>query len=145
MSGAVSRRLASAGHEVVALARSDASAAKLADQGYTAVHGDLADAASIAGAARGVDAVVHAASPGDQNMAAYDEAATRAIIDALRGTARRFVYTSGCLLYGATGDTPATEASPLYPIDLVRFRQALEGKILAAAADGLHSIVIRPG
>ncbi len=143
--GAVARRLASAGHEVVGLARSDASAAKLADQGYTAVHGDLADAASIAEAARGVDAVIHAASPSDQNRAAYDKAATRAIIDALRGTAKRFVYTSGCLLYGATGDTPATEDSPLYPLDLVRFRQALEGEILAAAADGVHSIVIRPG
>ena len=103
--GAVARRLASAGHEVVGLARSDASAAKLAGQGYTAVHGDLADAASVAEAARGADAVVHAASPSDGNRAAYDEAATRAIIDALRGTAKRFVYTSGCLLYGATGDT----------------------------------------
>ncbi len=142
--GAVARRLASVGHEVVGLARSDASAAKLADQGYTAVHGDLADAASIAEAARGVDAVVHAASPGDQNTAASDEVATRAIINALRGTSKRFVYTSGCLLYGSTGDTPATEDSPLHPIDLVRFRQALEGEILNAAADGVHSIVIRP-
>ena len=143
--GAVARRLASAGHGVLGLARSEASAAKLAGQGYTAVHGDLADAATIAEAARGADAVVHAASPGDRNTAAYDEAATRAIIDALRGTAKRFVYTSGCLVYGATGDTPATEDSPLHPIDLVRFRQALEGEILGAAADGVHPIVIRPG
>ena len=43
--GAVARRLASAGHDVVALARSDASAAKLADQGYRTVQGDLAEAA----------------------------------------------------------------------------------------------------
>ena len=143
--GAVARRLVSAGHEVVGLARSDASAAQLTGQGCTVVHGDLADAASMAKAASGVDAVVHAASSSDQNMASYDEVATRAIVDALRGTAKRFVYTSGCLLYGATGDTPATEDSPLYPIDLVRFRQALEGEVLAAAADGVHSIVIRPG
>lgn len=143
--GAVARRLASAGHEVVGLARSDASAAKLADQGYTAVHGDLADAVSVAEAARNVGAVVHAASPNDQNTAAYDQTATRAIIDALRGTSKRFIYTSGCLLYGSTGDTPATEDSPLYPVDLVRFRQALEGEILAAAANGVHPIVIRPG
>lgn len=143
--GAVARRLASAGHEVVGLARSDASAARLADGGYAVVRGDLADAARLAGAVRGVDAVVHAASPGDGNTAAYDEAATRAIVEALRGTAKRFVYTSGCLLYGATGDTPATEDSPLHPIDLVRFRRALEAEVLAAAADGVHAIVIRPG
>ncbi len=143
--GAVARRLASAGHAVVGLARSDASAARLTNQGYEAVCGDLADAAGIAEAARGVDAVVHAASPGDGNMAAYDEAATHAIIGALRGTAKRFVYTSGCLLYGTTGDTPVTEDDPLHPLELVRFRQALKGEVLAAATDGVPSIVLRPG
>lgn len=142
--GAVARRLASEGHQVVALARKDASATKLADRGYRVVRGDLADAVSISKAACGVDAVVHAASPSDQNTAAFDETATRAIIDALRGTSKRFIYTSGCLLYGSTGDTPATEDSPLHPIDLVRFRQPLEAEILAAVADGVHPIVIRP-
>jgi UDP-glucose 4-epimerase len=45
-------------------------------------------------------------------------------------SAKRFVYTSGCLVYGSTGDTPATEDSTLHPVDLVRFRQALEDEIL---------------
>jgi nucleoside-diphosphate-sugar epimerase len=142
--GTVARRLAAAGHKVVGLARSDASATKLTDLGLQVIHGDLADAASVAHAARGVDAVVHAASPSDQNAASYDETATRAIIDALRGTSKRFVYTSGCLVYGATGDRPATEESPLHPVELVQFRQALEAEILGAVADGVHSIVIRP-
>lgn len=142
--GAVARRLAAAGHSVVGLARSDASAAKLTDLGYQAIHGDLADAASVARAAQGVDAVVHAASPNDQNTAAYDEAATRAIVDALRGASKRFVYTSGCLVYGSTGDTPATEDSPLHPVELVQFRQSLEAEILGSVDDGVHPIVIRP-
>lgn len=142
--GAVARRLASAGHDVVGLTRSEASAAKLTQQGYQAIHGDLADAASVAHAAGSVDAVVHAASPSDQNTAAYDEWATRAIIDALRGTSKRFIYTSGCLVYGATGDTPATENNALHPVELVRFRQALESEILGAVADGVHPVVIRP-
>jgi nucleoside-diphosphate-sugar epimerase len=111
--GAVARRLAAAGHRVVGLARSEVSAAKLADLSYQAIQGDLADGASVARAARGVDAVVHAASPSDQNTASYDEAAVRAIIDALRDTSKRFIYTSGCLIYGATGETPATEESRL--------------------------------
>lgn len=143
--GAVARRLKAGGYEVVGLVRSGASATKLAGEGFTVTHGDLADARSVAEAARAADAVVHAASPNDQNTAAYDEAATRAIINALRGTGKRFVYTSGCLLYGPTGDTPATEDSPLNPVDLVRWRKGLEGEILAAAADGLCPIVIRPG
>lgn len=142
--GAVARRFAGAGHDVVGLARSEASAAKLAGMGYLAVRGDLDDAASIANAVRGVAAVVHAASPNDQNSAAYDEVATRAIIDALRGTSKRFLYTSGCFLYGATGDTPATEDYPLNPLELVRFRQALEAEILAAVDDGVHGIILRP-
>jgi nucleoside-diphosphate-sugar epimerase len=142
--GAIARRLSTEGHEVVALARSEASAAKLAAQGYSAVLGDLADATSIADAARHADAVVHAASPGDQNTASHDEAATRAIIGALRGTSKRFLYTSGCLLYGSTGDTPATEDSPLHPVELVRFRQPLEAEILDASPHGIHSVVIRP-
>ena len=143
--GAVARRLKAGGHEVVGLARSEASAGKLVGGGFSMMPGDLADAASVAAAARAADAVVHAASPSDQNTAAYDEAATRAIIDALRGTGKRFVYTSGCLLYGPTGNTPATEDSPLKPVELVRWRQKLESEILAAAAEGVHPIVIRPG
>lgn len=142
--GAVARRLAAAGHAVVGLARSEASAARLAGQGWEAVRGDLDDAAGIADAARGVEAVVHAASSDGESRAAHDQAATRAIVGALRGTGKRFVYTSGCLLYGATGDRPATEDSPLAPLDLVRFRQELEGEVLAAAAAGVHAIVIRP-
>ena len=78
--GAVARRLKAGGHEVVGLARSEASAGKLVGGGFSMMPGDLADAASVAAAARAADAVVHAASPGDQNTAAYDEAATRAIM-----------------------------------------------------------------
>lgn len=143
--GAVARRLKAGGHEVVGLARSTASASKLAEEGHGAVQGDLADAASVADAARAVDAVVHAASPNDQNAAAHDEASTRAIIDALRGTRKRFVYTSGSLIYGPTGNTPATEESPLNPVDLVSWRRELESEILRSCAAGVHPIVIRPG
>ena len=142
--GAVARRLKEGGHEVVGLARSDASAAKLAGDGLIVMRGDLADSASVASAARTADAVVHAASPNDQNTAAHDEVATHAIIEALRGSGKRFAYTSGCLVYGSTGNAPATEDSSLNPIDLVRWRQKLEGEILGAAAKGVHSIVVRP-
>lgn len=143
--GAVARRLKRGGHEVVGLARSERSAAKLGGEGFTVVRGDLSDGASVADAVHGVDAVVHAASPGDLNTAAHDETAVRAIIRGLRGTSKRFVYTSGCLVYGSTGDTPATEDTPLKALELVRFREALEREILDAADNGIHPVVIRPG
>lgn len=142
--GAVARRLKAGGHEIVGLARSEASAGKLAGEGYTVVRGELSDPASVASAAQAADAVVHAASSNDRDMAAHDEMATRAIIEALRGTGKRFVYTSGCFVYGSTGDVPATEDRPLTPLALVRWRQGLEGEILAASAERVHPIVIRP-
>ena len=126
------------------LARSEASAAKLLDRGFVAEIGELADPVSLASAVRGVDAVVHAASPNDQSAASLDEIATRAILEAQRGTDKRFIYTSGSLVYGSTGDTSATEDTPLNPVEMVRWRQALEREILAAGAEGVHPVVIRP-
>jgi nucleoside-diphosphate-sugar epimerase len=142
--GAVAHRLKEGGLEIVGLARSDASAARLVDRGFVVVKGELGDPASLAVAVRGVDAVVHAASPNDQNAAALDGIATRAILQALRGTGQRFIYTSGSLVYGPTGDTPATEDTPLNPVEMVRWRQPLEREVLAAAAEGVHPVVIRP-
>jgi nucleoside-diphosphate-sugar epimerase len=142
--GAVAHRLKEGGHEIVGLARSEASAAKLLDRGFVAEIGELADPVNLASAVRGVDAVVHAASPNDQNAASLDEIATRAILEAQRGTGKRFIYTSGSLVYGSTGDTSATEDTPLNPVEMVRWRQALEREILAAGAEGVRPVVIRP-
>ena len=121
--GAVAHRLKEGGHEIVGLARSEASAAKLLDRGFVAELGELADPASLASAVRGVDAVVHAASPNDQNAASLDEIATRAILEAQRGTSKPFIYTSGSLVYGSTGDMSATEHTPLNPVEMVRWRR----------------------
>jgi NAD(P)-dependent dehydrogenase (short-subunit alcohol dehydrogenase family) len=120
--GAVAHRLKEGGHEIVGLARSESSAAKLLDRGFVAEIGELADPVSLASAVRGADAVVHAASPNDQNAASLDEIATRAILEAQRGTGKRFIYTSGSLVYGSTGDTSATEDTPLNPVEMVRWR-----------------------
>ncbi|WP_448956711.1 NAD-dependent epimerase/dehydratase family protein [Labrys neptuniae] len=66
------------------------------------------------------------------------------MLEAQRGTGKRFVYTSGSLVYGSTGDKSATEDTPLEPVEMVRWRQALEREILAAEAEGVHPVVIRP-
>lgn len=141
---AVAQRLKEGGHDVVGLARSEASAAKLLDRGFAAEMGELADPTSLAAAVRGVDAVVHAASPNDQNAASLDEFATRAILQVQRGTGKHFIYTSGSLVYGSTGGTPATEDTPLNPVEMVRWREGLEREIRAAAAEGVHPVIIRP-
>src|SRR5260370_13782626 len=61
---AVARKLSQQGHEVVALSRSVAAAAKLQAAGLTPVAGDFADPASLAEPAAQVDAVVSTASIG---------------------------------------------------------------------------------
>jgi dihydroflavonol-4-reductase len=59
--GALLARLLADGRAVRTLARSDGSAATLADAGAEPVRGDLGDLASLVGAVRGCDLVFHAA------------------------------------------------------------------------------------
>jgi nucleoside-diphosphate-sugar epimerase len=89
-------RLTRDGHDVRALARSDAAAGKIAAMGATPVHGDLGDVASLAAAARGCEWAVHAAAltPGDAGPAAFHEAnveGTRNVLTACSGV-ERFVH-----------------------------------------------------
>jgi uncharacterized protein YbjT (DUF2867 family) len=60
--GAVARKLLQQGHEVVALSRSGAAAAKLQAAGLTPIAGDFANPASLAAPAAQVDAAVSTAA-----------------------------------------------------------------------------------
>ena len=135
--------LLAAGHQVTALLRPGRAASGL-PRGIRTRRGDLTDPASLERAVTAdVDAVLHLATPtGD---AAVDTAATAALLTRLRGTDRVFLYTSGVWVLGATGSTPVDEDAPVDPIDLVGYRPAIEHQVLAAAAAGVRSVVVRPG
>ena len=92
---AVAEALIAAGHHVSGLARSQESAGKLGARGVSAVMGDITDAGRIGEVARDVDAVVHAASTHGPEAEEADRAAVAEILDALEGTHKTFVYTSG--------------------------------------------------
>ena len=62
--------LVAADHRVSGLARSDESARKLEERGIRAVMGDITDAGSLQEAARGIEAVVHAALMHPRNVVA---------------------------------------------------------------------------
>jgi nucleoside-diphosphate-sugar epimerase len=96
-------------------------------------------------AVRDADAVIHCASTGDARQGEVDSAATRAMLVPLRGTGRRFIYTSGVWLYGNTGDTPADESTRLNPAEVVAWRAEVEREVLDASKASAHTIVIRPG
>ena len=139
---AVADALRGAGHAVCGLARSDAAATRLAGMGIEAVRGDLTDPASLGAAVRAADAAI---STGTSNDPVADTAAVTAMLEALRGSGKPFVYTSGVWVYGDTGGRVATETSPSVPAALVAWLPAVERLVLQAAADNVRSVVIQPG
>src|SRR5689334_11029463 len=137
----VAEQLRAAGHEVSGLARTDAAAARLGSQGITAVRGDFSQPATVGSAARGADAVISLATTYDPSI---DGPAIDAILDALTGSNKPFIYTSGIWSHGDTGGQVVDETSPAKPAPLVAWRQNVEDRVLAAARRGIRSVVIRP-
>lgn len=98
---AVVPELLGAGHSVVGLARSDASAARLESAGATVLRGELADLDVLRGGAREADGTIHLGFVHDfANFAAAgatDAAAIGAMAEALEGTGKALVTASGVL------------------------------------------------
>lgn len=141
---AVAARLVADGHRITALARSDAAAQTLRAAGYTPTPGDLVDAGAISRAATAADGVVHLASPNDETSGAADRISVDAVLAALDGTDKPFLYTSGLWLHGSS-TTVIDESSPLDPPLVVAWRPAIEADVLAAARTGIRTVSIRPG
>jgi nucleoside-diphosphate-sugar epimerase len=111
---AVVPELVGAGHEVVGLARSDASAAAVAAAGAEVRRGGIDDLDRLDSAAEDSNGVVHLAFQhelvfaGDMaGAAAADRSAIEAFGDALAGSERPFVIASGVL--GLTAGRVASE------------------------------------
>ena len=146
---AVVPELIDAGHQVVGLARSDASATALSRAGAEAVRGTVDDLDLLRDAAAASDGVIHLAFKHDiaftgdfQGAAEADRRAVDTFGDALAGTDRPFVLASG--LAGLTPgravterDTPALDGSPLST------RAATAQAVLALASRGVRASVVR--
>lgn len=143
---AVVPELLSAGHEVVGLARSETSAAKLKEQGAEVRLGDLDDLAGLTEAASTVDGVVHLAFRHDLMLSGdftgavdADRAAIAALAEGLDGGGKAFVGTTGTLMTLGTVDRVATEDDPAGPNP----RGRAEDAVLALAGRGIRSSVVR--
>ncbi len=149
---AVIPELIDAGHEVTALARSDASAAAQQAAGATPVPGSIDDLDVLAGAASAADGVIHLAFKHDLAFAGDVEGALgpnrRAIDvfgDALAGSDRPLVIASGVL--GLAPGRVATEADGREP--LPDGRSGLEARLeaeqaaLALATRGVRASAVR--
>jgi nucleoside-diphosphate-sugar epimerase len=136
---AVVPELIEAGHEVVGLARSDASAAAVEALGAEVRRGDLGDAAGLAEAVADTDAVIHLAfdhaAVGAGNFAgavAGDLAAVRAFGDALAGSGKTFIAVG----FKVSGDAEHDAAITTNP------RFAVAHEIDGFAAKGVRTILI---
>jgi nucleoside-diphosphate-sugar epimerase len=140
--------LLEAGHQVVGLARSDASARALAAVGAEVRRGDLDDLDGLREAASAADGVIHLAFKHDEmgagnveSAVAADLAAIRALASALEGTGKPLVTTSGTMMltFAGINGRPGTEddSAPGGPrVDAENFVTALAGR-------GVRSSVVR--
>lgn len=141
--GSVAARLAAAGHQVVGLVRSPEGARDLRARGIEPLPGTLADLDLLAEAAATADAVVNAADT-------YDPYVVEALLPALAGTGRPLIHTSGSGVVadhaaGGPGDGRIFhEDTPFEPVPAQAVRVALDRQVLAAAASGVSTVVIRP-
>ena len=145
--------LLGAGHEVVGLARSDASEEQLRLAGAVAFRGDLDQPERLAEAAGESDGVVHLAFAhqiafgGDFATAGMiDRRAVQAMGAALAGSGRPFVLASGVL--GLSSGRQATENDGLIATPAVRanpagVRGATALYVLSLRGVGVRSSVVR--
>lgn len=135
-----------AGHDVTALARSDESAARLEEFGIKVQRGDIKRPETYKDILKQFDVVIHTAAAYGPDFAQVEEQTVKAVVEALKGTNKTFIYTSGVWVLGNTGDKPATEESQTNnALPLVAWRPQVEQHVVAAAKEGVKTIVLRPG
>jgi nucleoside-diphosphate-sugar epimerase len=141
---AVAQRLKKAGHDVLALVRSEEKGKALKEAGIKLVVGDLASPAGYSAAAYGRQAFVHTAIDYERETAELDRKTIQAARDLLSGqVGATFIYTSGCWVYGPT-ETVADESAPLKPPRASAWRPANEQLALGQTKDGIRAAVVRP-
>ncbi len=142
---AVVPELLAAGHDVVGLARSDASAAALDAVGATALRGSLDDLDVLRAGAADADGVIHLAFIHDfariADSAPVDQRAIATFADVLAGSGRPLLMTSGTA--GVDPGRVSTEQDAGDPDGVGRHRLGGERVALAAVERGVRSVVVR--
>jgi nucleoside-diphosphate-sugar epimerase len=152
LGGAIARRLRAQGHDVVSLQRSDAP--ELAALGVAIKRGDLSDATTVAGAARGCDVVFHVAAKAG-HWGAYDDyfranvLGTRNVLAACgEHGIERLVHTSTPSVVHRGGDLEGVDECTPYAEHFLAHYPATkliaEREVLAANGPALATVALRP-
>lgn len=142
---AIVSELVGSGHRVTGLARSDASAARLEALGATPFRGSTDDLDRLRAGASQADGVVHMAFGGDftdpTSMTRREVAAIQALGEALVGTGKPLVTTSGTLVMPA--GRVSTEHDAADPNSTAGLRYPGEQACLGFARRGVRAVVVR--
>jgi nucleoside-diphosphate-sugar epimerase len=148
LGSAVLDALLRGGQQVTAMVRDPEKAERLTERGVTAVLGEMGLVRTYAEKAAACDVVVHTAAESSPRRVEKDRLAIDTLIGALKrrssGAPRAFIYTSGVWVLGNTS-RPAAEEASLSPAATSAWRVPHEEVVLAAAGDGLRTVVVRPG
>jgi len=141
---ALVQELTKAGHQVLGLARSAASAEKLKAAGAAVQQGDLQDLDSLRAGAAVADGVIHAGFVHDFSRFAevcqIDKMAIETIGATLAGSNRPFIVASGTALINP--GTLGTEDMPVLH-DPIRFPRVSEPSLDAFTSQGVRTGIIR--
>ncbi|CAN6656301.1 hypothetical protein TRVA0_029S00144 [Trichomonascus vanleenenianus] len=134
------------GHHVVGLARNEESAAVISKLGAEPHKGSLEDLESLKSAARACDGVVHLAFIHDfgniDKSVVVDEAAIKAMIDALAGSDKPLVIAAGTA--GLPAGVLATEDTEEVRDGSAFAKRGANGDaVLAASKEGVRGCVVR--
>jgi nucleoside-diphosphate-sugar epimerase len=140
--GSVATKLVERGDEVIGLARSADAAAALKKRGIAPLMGEINAYTPFIEAAKRADAVINAANSDNAFV-------VHALLDGLKGTGKTLIQTSGSSVVGTYDNGEASEAtfdedSAFTPQPEKAMRVAIDQQVLAAAKEGLRTIVIRP-
>lgn len=140
---AVVQELLKAGHQVLGLARSEPSAAKLKAAGAEVHHGDLEDLDSLRSGVEASDGVIHCGFIHDftrfAEVCAIDEKAIETMAKVLAGSDRPLIVTSGTALVSPGKLATEDQSSPFNPA----WPRASERAAETAAANGVRAAILR--
>lgn len=143
LGGSLAARLIREGHTIHGLVRDEQKGARLLERGIHPVFGSLDDVDVLTRSAREADAVISAAS-------ADHEPSLQVFVDAMAGTGKLLMHTSGSSVVGddvrgdAASDAIFDEDTPFVVSPTKQPRHALNQRLLAASARGVRTVIVCP-